>query len=251
MPVLYGKSGKIKLHFIIHILKIGGSMPLHVSRIQAICFDVDGTLSDTDDVLQGRLERLLKPVKFLFPRRDLRQVARQLVMASEAPANFLIGIPDILHLDDELFALADWVARKSHTRPKKFLLIPGVKEMLEELSQNYPLAVVSARDRRTTEIFLDQFDLKKYFKIIVTAQTCAYTKPFADPVLYAAEELGVAPDECLMVGDTTVDMRAGNNAGAQTVGVLCGFGEEYELRKYDADMILASTPELIQVLEPE
>jgi N-acetyl-D-muramate 6-phosphate phosphatase len=251
MPVLYGKSGKIQLHFIIHNLKDGGFMPLHVSRIQAICFDVDGTLSDTDDVLQGRFERLLKPVKFLFPRREPCQVARRLVMASEAPANFLIGIPDLLGLDDEMFALFDRLARKSHKKPKKFLIIPGVKEMLEELSRRYPLAIVSARDTRTTEIFLDQFDLKKYFKVIVTAQTCAHTKPFADPVLYAAKEMGVAPDECLMVGDTTVDIRAGNNAGAQTVGVLCGFGEEYELRKYEADMILTSTPELIQVLEPE
>jgi N-acetyl-D-muramate 6-phosphate phosphatase len=230
---------------------LGGAMPLHVSRIRAICFDVDGTLSDTDDVLQDRLERLLKPFKFFFPRRDLRQVARRLVMTSEAPANFLIGIPDLLGLDDEIFALADWVARKSHKKPGKFRLIPGIKEMLAALSKIYPLAVVSARDTRTTEMFLEKFDLKQYFKVIVTAQTCAHTKPFADPVLYAAQEMGVPPEDCLMVGDTTVDMRAGNNAGAQTVGVLCGFGEAAELHKYEADMILAATPELVLVLEPE
>ena len=52
-----------------------------------------------------------------------------------------------------------------------------------------------------------------------------------------------------MVGDTTVDIRAGKSAGAQTVGVLCGFGEEDELRKRGADMILTSTAELVQVLE--
>lgn len=226
-------------------------MPLNVERIQAICFDVDGTLSDTDDVLQERLIRLLQPLHFLFPRREVSHVARRLVMLSEAPANFLIGIPDLLGLDDEMFALFDWLARRSHKKPKKFLLIPGVKEMLAELSQRYPLAVVSARDRRTTEIFLEQFDLKKYFEVVVTAQTCEHTKPFPDPVLYAAEQMGAAPEDCLMVGDTTVDIRAGNRAGAQTVGVLCGFGEEYELRKYEADMVLFSTPELVQVLEAE
>jgi phosphoglycolate phosphatase-like HAD superfamily hydrolase len=52
-----------------------------------------------------------------------------------------------------------------------------------------------------------------------------------------------------MVGDTTVDIRAGRAAGTQTVGVLCGFGEEPELRRYQADMILATTPELTRVLE--
>ncbi len=58
----------------------------------------------------------------------------------------------------------------------------------------------------------------------------------------------VAPEDCLMIGDTTVDIRAGKRAGAQTLGVLCGFGEEKELRKYDADLILDTTAELDKVL---
>src|SRR5512137_655760 len=104
-------------------------MPLHVSRIRAICFDVDGTLSDTDDIMQERIARLLKPFHFLFPKRDVQVVARRWVMALEAPANFLIGIPDLLGLDDELFALFDRFSRLNHNKPWKFLLVPGVKEM--------------------------------------------------------------------------------------------------------------------------
>ncbi len=226
-------------------------MPLHVSRIRAICFDVDGTLSDTDDVLLEKIARLIKPFSFLFPKMEVIHAARRLVMASEAPANFLIGIPDLLGLDGGIFALADWLARKSHKKPKKFLLVPGVKEMLAELSQRYPLAVVSARDTRTTHLFLERFGLLPYFQCVAAAQTCKHTKPFPDPILWAAAQMGVDAADCLMVGDTTVDMRAGNAAGAQTVGVLCGFGEEYELRKYEADMILTATPELVHVLEPE
>ena len=38
--------------------------------------------------------------------------------------------------------------------------------------------------------------------------------------------MGVAPRDCLMIGDTTIDIRTGRAAGAQTVGVLCGFGTE-------------------------
>ncbi len=52
-----------------------------------------------------------------------------------------------------------------------------------------------------------------------------------------------------MIGDTTVDIQAGRAAGAQTIGVLCGFGEEEELRRKGADMILTETAEVIQVLE--
>ena len=51
-----------------------------------------------------------------------------------------------------------------------------------------------------------------------------------------------------MIGDTTVDIRAGKSAGAQTVGVLCGFGEEQELLRMGADLILKGTSELADVL---
>jgi HAD superfamily hydrolase (TIGR01509 family) len=225
-------------------------MPLHVARIRALCFDVDGTLSDTDDVMMQRLARLLKPFHFLFPKKELLHVARRLVMASEAPANFLIGVPDILGLDKPLFALADWLARVSHKKPKHFQIIPGVREMLTALGERYPLAVVSARDMRTTQVFLDQFGLTPLFRCIATAQTCRHTKPYPDPILWAAQQMGIPPEACLMIGDTTVDIRAGRAAGAQTVGVLCGFGEPPELRRMGADMILTSTPELVEVLEP-
>jgi len=226
-------------------------MPLHVSRIHAICFDVDGTLSDTDDVFVDRAVRMLRPLRFLYPGKDALQIARRLVMASEAPANFLIGLPDLFGLDAPLSSLADWVARASHKKPGHFRIIPGVQEMLADLSRRYPLAVVSARDGRTTGEFLDRFHLRGYFTCIATAQTCRHTKPFPDPVLWVARQMGLPAESCLMIGDTTVDIRAGKAAGAQTIGVLCGFGEADELRRRGADMLLNSTTELSLVLEED
>jgi phosphoglycolate phosphatase-like HAD superfamily hydrolase len=55
----------------------------------------------------------------------------------------------------------------------------------------------------------------------------------------------------LMIGDTTIDIRTGVAAGAQTVGVLCGFGTEAELRRTGADLILRTTSDLLAVLVPE
>jgi phosphoglycolate phosphatase len=54
-----------------------------------------------------------------------------------------------------------------------------------------------------------------------------------------------------MIGDTTVDILAGNRAGAQTVGVLCGFGTEDELRKAGADLIVRDLEELYRELLPD
>ena len=220
-------------------------MSLDLQRIQALCFDVDGTLSDTDDLFVKRILRFLPPSLF----RDPERAARRFVMWVESPGNTLIGLPDIIGLDDEMLLLWEWLNRHRPRPMKHFMLIQGVKEMLESLQSKYPMAVVSARDENSTLAFLDKFALTGHFREIVTAITARHTKPYPDPVLYAADKMGVAPENCLMIGDTTVDIRAGKAAGAQTAGVLCGFGEEAELKSWGADIILKSTSKLVDVLQ--
>ena len=219
-------------------------MSLDLPRIKAVCFDVDGTLSDTDDLYAQMVRRFFP--KFLF--RDPERAARRCVMWAEAPGNALLGLADTVGLDDEMVAVIDWMNRHRRVSAKKFLLIPGVDAMLARLKGKYPMAVVSARDQKGTMRFLEQFNLVQYFDVVVTGQSVEHTKPYPDPVLFAAREMRVQPGECLMIGDTTVDMRAGASAGAQTVGVLCGFGEESELLKFGAKLILKNTSELADVL---
>ncbi len=225
-------------------------MPLDLSRIKALCFDVDGTLSDTDDQFVENLAGGLARVGFLFPERDPRPLARRVVMATERPGNALYGLVDKLGIDDEISALGDWCYRLGLGKsPQPFRLIPRVKEMLVALGKDYPMAVVSARGGKSTGRFLDQFQLSELFQCVATAQTCEHTKPYPDPILWAAEQMGVAPEDCLMIGDTTVDIKAARSAGAQSVGVLCGFGEKDELLEAGADLILEETSQLVGVLE--
>jgi HAD superfamily hydrolase (TIGR01549 family) len=212
-------------------------MSLQTGKIRALCFDVDGTLSDTDDMYVKRVARFLP--HFLF--RDPNYTARRMVMWVEAPGNALLGLTDTIGLDDEMIAFINWLNRHSKGKARHFLLVPGVDQMLERLHGHYPMAVVSARGERGTMAFLDQFNLTRYFDYLITALSAKYTKPYPDPILLAAEKMGVSPEECLMVGDTTVDIRAGVAAGAQTVGVLCGFGERQELEREGADLILENT----------
>ena len=72
-------------------------MSLDIKRIHALCFDVDGTLSDTDDVYTKKVARYLPRFLFHNPER----AARKFVMWIESPGNALIGLPDIVGLDDE------------------------------------------------------------------------------------------------------------------------------------------------------
>jgi len=220
-------------------------MPLDISRIKALCFDVDGTLSDTDDLYVQKVTKFFP--RFLF--KDPDHSARRFVMWVEAPGNAMLGLADTLHLDDEMVAVIDWLSRHRKLSDKKFLLIPGVDEMLKKLHGHFPMSVVSARDEKGTMRFLEQYDLAKYFDAIVTGLSAVHTKPYPDPVLLAAKKMNVSPEHCLMIGDTTVDIRAGKSAGTQTLGVLCGFGEEPELRQIGADEIVEDTTKLLEILK--
>lgn len=224
-------------------------MPLEISKIRALCFDVDGTLSDTDDRWVQQVERLLRPVRWFFPGRQVQPFARWLVMGLETPGNFSYYLLDRLGLDDEAARIFGLFTKLRARRPKShWLLIRGIKEMLQVVQRVYPLAIVSARGERGILEFLNQFELRPFFSSVITAQTCEHTKPFPDPILRAAQEMGVSPQECVMIGDTPVDIRAGKAAGAQTVGVLCGFGREQELHRAGADLILPSTADLAETL---
>ncbi|MCX7854339.1 MAG: HAD family hydrolase, partial [Caldilineales bacterium] len=121
-------------------------------------------------------------------------------------------------------------------------LIPGVEATLQRLKPTYRLALVTTRDREAVGHFLQRNGLADLFDAVVTRDDVRRLKPHPEPVILAAQRLGLTPQECLMVGDTAVDIQAGGAAGARTVGVLCGFGQERDLA--DADRVLPTTADL-------
>jgi phosphoglycolate phosphatase len=228
---------------------IFNAVALELTCIRALLFDLDGTLADTDDAYIAAVARLLHPVRFAFPGRDPTRFLRWGLMKTETPLNWLMTVPDQLHIDRPLAALTDALRRRRGAEsPNKFLIMNGARPMLEQLAARYPLALVTSRDQHNVNAFLDQFELRAYFKVIVSALTTARIKPHPAPVLYAARQLGLSPANCVMIGDTTVDIQAGRRAGAQTIGVLCGFGERKELEQAGATLIIERTPLLTDVI---
>jgi len=220
---------------------------LNVQKIRVLCFDVDGTLSDTDDYYADKFSAWFRRLpRFLV--RDPERAARRLVMWSESPGNALLGLSDTIGLDGPIVRLIDFIYRHRKKKWRQFLIVPGVLDMLARLKGHYPMVIVSARDEDSTMDFLEEFDLVKYFDVVVSVLSARHTKPYPDPILLAAQRMGVAPETCLMIGDTTVDVRAGKAAGSQTVSVLCGFGEEEELRRRNPDLVLPSTADLADAL---
>jgi HAD superfamily hydrolase (TIGR01509 family) len=219
------------------------------SRVGAICFDIDGTLADTDDAYVRRLARTLRPITYVARGTDPNKLARTLVMAAETPINTMIGFFDRLALDQVLGPLINLLHHlRGESEPNQMKLIPGTREALDILVAHYPLAIITAREERSTKSFLSSNQLENYFACVASARTCRRGKPHPAPVRWAAEQLGIPVHACIMVGDTTVDIRSGVSAGAQTVGVLSGFGEREELVQAGANLILNNVGELVDLL---
>lgn len=224
-------------------------MAIDPLRVQAICLDIDGTIVDTDDAYVVRLAHCLQPFASLMPGRSPSALARRLVMALESPINSLVVLADTLGVDEIGMCFLDGLQHMRGARPpEQTRLIEGVLQALTALASRYPLAIVTARSHRSAHAFLNRHPLDGLFSTVVTARTCRRTKPHPAPVLLAAQHMGVSPQACLMVGDTTPDILSGKAAGAQTVGVLCGFGEREELERAGADLILETTSALANLL---
>ncbi len=215
--------------------------PVPFDKIQGWLFDLDGTLMDTDD---QAVESMARRLKFLGQARA-NQVARRLVMTGETPLNYALTAVDMVGLDAVLFGFQRLLG--GHTKPT-FRIIEGIKPLLAHLAKRAHLAVVSTRSEAEAVEFLRQHDLTDYFTLIVTHATTKRLKPHPEPVLYAAEHLGLTPDVCAMVGDTPVDILSGRRAGAWAIGVLCGFGEETEMWRAGAHLVLSSTADLLALM---
>jgi HAD superfamily hydrolase (TIGR01509 family) len=214
-------------------------------RVHAICFDIDGTLADTDNAYIDRLVRWLKPVRWMIHGGEVQVAARRLVLALETPANAFVAGMDRIGLDQVIGPITDFLYRLRGARPARGMrLIAGTHEMLQSLSAHYPLAIATARERHSALGFLKEYHLAPFFTCVATARSARRAKPHPAPILWVCEQLSIDPANLLMVGDTVGDIRSAHAAGAQTAGVLCGFGEREELERAGADEIFQTTADI-------
>ena len=222
--------------------------PLDVSQIRALIFDVDGTLSDSDDHMVERIQNKLRFLQGIVGESQLKRFSRWFVRTAEGPGNWMLETADRFGFDHLIAAFFDKRASAREVLPHHYPPVPGVQPMLEALSKRYSFAIVTARNEVTTSQFLRINNLEHYFPVVISSQTCRRTKPFPDPLIHAAERMGVPVDTCLMVGDTVTDVRATRAAGAQSLSVLSGFGTKNELQKAGTQAILDSISSLASYL---
>ena len=211
--------------------------------IQAILFDLDGTLIETDDEIEQALAHRLRFLERVLPITSRRRAARRLLLLSEVWVNGSITLLDRLGLDNVLFRMNAAFHRWRGIRPQtRFVAVTGVAEALADLATRYPLGVVTSRNQAEALAFLTQYELTGLFRVVVTRDDSSRLKPHPMPVELAAARLGIPAAQCVMVGDTDVDVRAAKSARAVAVGVLCGFGERGDFAR--ADLVLDTTAQL-------
>jgi HAD superfamily hydrolase (TIGR01549 family) len=217
------------------------------ARTKALFFDLDGTLIDTDDAFvetwAGRLEGWSRGLV----GDDARPLLRRALVAAESPVNRIISLLDAVGLDDNIFSIGDRLRRIRGLRTHgRFVAIDGVLDTIRSLQSSYQLGVVTTRSRTDAMAFLRQYELQRLIEVVTTREDTWRLKPHPEPILRTISSLGLSPSQCVMVGDTTVDMVSAKGAGTFAVGVLCGFGEHKELVEAGADLVLDKTAELVR-----
>lgn len=212
-------------------------------RIRAVLYDFDGTLADSTDLIMRSYRHTMSThLGHVPPDEDwlsgfgmtlesqLNRFARDEAMAA-AMLDTYRDFQNTIH--DELL------------RP-----FPGAAETVAELDRRgYRLAIVTSKHRRSAMRGMELCGIVSHFDVIVTPEDVREPKPHPEPVLFALEKLGVAPEEALFVGDSPHDVASGKAAGTRTAGVLWGPFPREALEKAAPDAFLETQRDVLSLLD--
>jgi 2-phosphoglycolate phosphatase len=212
------------------------------TRVRGVLFDLDGTLIDSAPDLAGAANRLradhgLAPL----PLAELRPMVG-------SGARGMVGVAFGVAPGDERFeALRD--AFLAHyeaglletTRP-----FDGVEPLLSALeAAGTPWGIVTNKITRYTAPIVAGLGLDRRAAVVVCGDTTPFAKPRPEPLLHAAEAMGLVPADLLYVGDDLRDIQAARAAGMPVVAVTWGYlGLGEPVDAWDADAVLESPAQL-------
>ncbi len=183
-----------------------------MGKIEAVLFDFDGTIMDTNDIILRSWRHLFKEIRGEDP--DESMLLATFGEPLELTMRNFFG-------DDEAALkrnIAVYRNFQEESFEKDIKLFPGIYDVLIKLrGMGYRTALVTSRLSHTTRIGIEKFKLNMLFDTVVTADDCRSHKPDPEPVNIALERLGLLPEQAVMVGDTRVDIECAYRAGVGSV----------------------------------
>ena len=210
--------------------------------IQAVLFDLDGTLADTaPDMARTvnlmRSKRGLAPVPLGQVRAHVSKGARGMICAA---FDMTTEHPDFQAMREEFLDLyGDNLCVDTR-------LFPGMPELLDTLeARSIAWGVVTNKFERFARPLMAGLGLADRAAVVVGGDTCPRPKPFPDPLLFAAAAIGVKPERTLYVGDDERDVQAARAAGMPVLVAGYGYlGDGTPPTQWNADAIVNGAGEI-------
>ena len=214
--------------------------------VEAILFDLDGTLVDSAPDLAGATNEM----------RDVRGLPRLSYQAlrpmAGAGARGMIGRAFGVAVGDSAFdSLRDeFFARYESRLMRETRYFDGIVAVLDRLDAvGLPWAVVTNKIARFTDPLVDALGLSRRAAAVISGDTTAFSKPHPAPLLEAARRIRVAPGACVYIGDDLRDIVAGRAAGMQTAAAAWGYlGQGEAIESWGADRVLQVPLETLNLL---
>jgi pyrophosphatase PpaX len=181
--------------------------------IKAVIFDVDGVLLDSYEANLKFYNDLLGKFGFQGPSREKFREFFHHTMKDGI--RIFSGSKSEEEVEKIFQAGLD---REESPYPIELVSEPAsLDETIEKLSKDYDLAIVTSRVRQSVYGIPQLAKLKKYFKVVVSYEDTKKHKPNPEPLILAAQKLGLKPEECIYIGDAQTDIVAAKSAGMKPV----------------------------------
>jgi HAD superfamily hydrolase (TIGR01509 family) len=212
-------------------------------KTKGIFLDLDGTIVDSTGAY-------LEAARIAFRAIGKKTPENQILLEIPRRIEQRFTIDDLTHGNTKEFMRVYLEAYYSVTESKT-KLFPNISITLESLSAKSKLALITMRHVPNQIILkeLDYFGIGKYFTLIVTALDTSKPKPSPEALIQCVKALDLEMCDCIIVGDSVNDVRAGKAAGARTVALLSGLFLREELIKECPDLILPDVNELPEYIE--
>jgi phosphoglycolate phosphatase len=215
--------------------------------IEAVLFDLDGTLIDSAPDLGAAADRMRTD-------RGLPSLPAEMYRPmAGAGARGMLGVAFGLTPEHPEFTVMreEFFANYERCMTEQTYAFEGVAELIKALAHRALVwGVVTNKSKRFTEPLTRAMPLFTTARAIVSGDTTPHAKPHPEPLLEAARRLGLQPGRCLYVGDDERDIVAGRAAGMGTVAATYGYlGRESDVSRWGAHATISFPAELLQLLE--